>query len=487
MSKIEHQQNVVEFTLPATVGELGQAWNEHGADIIIGHPTYRNADTIGPLLAHGIRGAVRAFPGRKAAFVVTDGTLGLRNSDRSVMEAALAGAVDGLAQLTAEQREDVLVTLAPYEGYGGDFTPGKGSALKMVFDEMGRCDARLLLLLYGDLRNDMGAWQNVYRAVEEEHSFRFPDRAMFVTARYARHFVDASLTRFIVGPLTTLLGTFVPGGISGDIALSAGAVELERNATWSLPRRKYGTDISTTLDNLAHGTVVYEAYLGAKLHDITDEAKLSVMPGEVIGAALERLLHFEQSEGAVSRVLEPGFELAQVLRWDPVRTGIAFIDPGATDVFDIDVKMASLANRFDEFRGDMEAVLGPSRTTALKAAAALMGGRQEDGERVSGMGVDAEVWTDVLLQGVGFALRTQDLDTPKRCLNYLYTAAFLEFVVGCLRQLGYETLGQVRQAQSNLVVPSGKAEAFYDEVDRFASELATGFFEKRGLLCDALK
>ena len=130
---------------------------------------------------------------------------------------------------------------------------------------------------------------------------RHPDRPFFVTARYARHFVDASLTRIVVGPLTTLMGRYVPGGISGDIVLSADAVAHEREAEWTVSRRKYGTDISTTFDNIADPrTVIYEVYLGAKLHDITDEGKLSVMPGEVIGAALERLLHWESTDGRVT-------------------------------------------------------------------------------------------------------------------------------------------------------------------------------------------
>ena len=71
------------------------------------------------------------------------------------------------------------------------------------------------------------------------------------------------------------MGRYVPGGISGDIVLSQGAVAHERKAVWTEERRKYGTDISTTFDNIADDqTVIYEVYLGAKLHDITDEGKL---------------------------------------------------------------------------------------------------------------------------------------------------------------------------------------------------------------------
>lgn len=83
------------------------------------------------------------------------------------------------------------------------------------------------------------------------HPTDHKNKEFFITARYARHFVDASLTRFVVGPLTTLMGEYVPGGISGDIVLSAGAVRHERNADWDEHRRRNGTDIATTFDNIA--------------------------------------------------------------------------------------------------------------------------------------------------------------------------------------------------------------------------------------------
>ena len=322
---------------------LGDLLHRFSAEVVIGHPTFRNERTIGPLLKSGIAGAVKNFPGRKVAFVVVDGTLTSDSPDDSTIQAALNNAKEALLQLPEAERKDVLIVATPYEGYGGERIPGKGSALKLIFDELKFCPTtRLLILADGDLRNDMAQWQAVYRRVEQEHHAQHPEREFFVTAKYARHFVDASLTRFIVGPLTTLLGTYVPGGISGDIALSAGAVAKERGA-WPEARRKYGTDIATTFDNLADPrTLIYEVYLGAKLHDITDEAKLSVMPAEVIGAALERILHYEER---VRQVIEGQQPLRYPVMWGSEKTGIAFIDPGLTNVFNMDTKMRALSER----------------------------------------------------------------------------------------------------------------------------------------------
>ena len=485
--------NLWRGSLEPAVGSLASLWQELGAGVIVGHPTFRNEGAIGRLLADGVRGAAKNFPGRNVSLVVSDGTCTAASGDTTTMDAAQAAAREALESLPERQRQQVQVVITPYEGYGGDSTPGKGSALKMIFDEMGDCPATLLVLADGDLRNDMAQWQGVFARVERQHRQRHGDRPFFVTARYARHFVDASLTRFIVGPLTTLMGQYVPGGISGDIVLSAGAVAHERQSIWTEARRKYGTDISTTFDNIADtDTVIYEVYLGAKLHDITDEAKLSVMPGEVIGAALERLLHWERAEGMVSRMLAPGRQLVDLEVWGPEQTGIGFVDPGHTDVFDVDAKIAALCDRFADYEADIRQVQGHEVAGLMAARVKDLGDSGRGGEaQLCFLGVDRVTWTEMMHRAVAYLLVHGEVDAPKRCLGYLYTAAFLEFVKDRLADLGHDTVAAVRKAQANLGVAPDRAEVFYDEqVDRVSLELAMGFFQGRERIlqfCDQMK
>jgi hypothetical protein len=325
--------------------------------------------------------------------------------------------------------------------------------------------------------------------VERDHRQRHGKRPLFVTARYARHFVDASLTRFIVGPLTTLMGRYVPGGISGDIVLSADAVAHERASVWTEERMRYGTDIATTFDNIADPeTVIYEVYLGAKLHDITDEGKLSVMPGEVIGAALERLLHWEAKDGRIRRRLERASPLDELEVWGPERTGIAFVDPGCTDVFDVDTKIASLLDRFDDFAGDVRRVQGEGFVAELRGRLDALRRLREAGDGpVAFLGIDAETWTAALQRAVAFTLVRREVEAPKRCLNYLYTAAFLEFVKARLADLGLATVGQVRRAQAELGVPVDQAEAFYTaKVDATVRKLALDFYDRRHVIVEQI-
>ena len=461
-------------------GALGARWREDGARVVVGHPTYHNAPTIGRLVRDDLRSAAATFAGSPVAVIVSDGSQVEGQPDPATLDAALAGARQGLTELDPAQRARVSVTLTPYEGYGGDRTPGKGSALKLIFDEAHAAGADLLVLADGDLRNDMAQWQRVYAAVEAAHRRRHGARPMFITARYARHFVDASLTRFVVGPLTTLLGSYVPGGISGDIALSAGAVAKEREAAWGDARRRYGTDISTTFDNLADpATVVYEVWLGAKLHDITDEARLAVMPGQVIGAALERIVHWERAGGLVSGARTGGRPLQRAVTWGPAETGVGFVDPGATDVFDVDHKAEALVARFGEYREALLAVYGPERVRALEARLAELDRRRLDGRSaVTFLGVGADDWIELLGAGVSHALESGEIEAAARALSYLYTAAFLEFVGARLADLGLHTRDAVRQAQAALAVPADQAEAFYcDRVDGFSDALAARFFQ----------
>jgi hypothetical protein len=485
----EIQKNVYQGDLNPAKGELGELIKSFNAEIIIGHPTWICADNIGSQLKKGILGAIEVFAGKKVAFIVTDGTYNQKSGDKADVEAAIASAKETMDELPADAKDNIFVFAGPYEGYGGDSTPGKGSALKMIFDEINATEAKTLILLDGDLKNDMKQWQGVYKKVIESHEKEFPGRDYFITARYPRHFVDASLTRNVVGPLTTLVGKYVPGGISGDIVISRGAVELETKTEWTDARRRYGTDISTTFDNIANDTVIYEVYLGAKLHDVTDDAKLSVMPGEVIGAALERILHYEKADGRVTGLIKSGKPLGNVIAWGPKETGIGFINPGDTDVFNIHAKRSSLLDKFDAFVPFMEKVLRPDTVSMVrdnykKLSDAAKAGKDDP----LFMNISKDDWIKILYEAVGYVLATEDLENAKKALNYLYTAAFLEFCKLKLYELGLKTVKEIEAVQSKLGVGDDIAEDFYpNKVDLVVKQLAMDFYDGRAAIIDRIK
>lgn len=491
MAFAEVFRNVWRGGFPVEEGALGAILARWAPVHIVGHPTFRNADNIGAELRRVMEAALAAYPHERLAFVVSDGTWTLDVPDTSTLDAAESAARDFLASLDESSRDRILVALTPYDGYRGDRTPGKGSALKLLFDETAHCSTmETLTLLDGDLRNDFHPWFRTFAAVISDHHAAWPDRHFFITARYARHFVDASLTRFIVGPLTTLMGCYVPGGISGDIVLSSGAVRHEREAFWDDARRRYGTDIATTFDNIADPeTVIYEVYLGAKLHDITDEAKLSVMPGEVIGSALHRLLHYEDQDGRITRLLISQEPLKRPVIWGPEKTGIAFIDPGFTDVFDVDRKRETLISGFSRYEKAMKQTLNPDTFLEIRDRVhALQNASARDADPVQFLGVTRNFWIRLLYESLGHLLAFRDVDAVKDCLNYLYTAAFLEFCREKLELLGARTYGAVRAMQKRLGVPPEDAERFYrEEVDAVVETMALTFYQGRRSILDEIR
>jgi hypothetical protein len=80
------------------------------------------------------------------------------------------------------------------------------------------------------------------------------------------------------------------------------------------------------------------------------------------------------------------------------------------------------------------------------------------------------------------------VENSKRGLNFLYTAAFLEFCKIKLFELGQSTVQAIEKVQKNLGVGDEKAEAFYAEhVDKAVRELAIGFYAGRGRILERVR
>jgi len=468
--------------IPVDKGEITALLKLYRINRVVGHPTFRNARTIDRLIEAGIKAVNEIRPNENVAFVVSDGTYTSASQDSSSIDAALEAAQRAMRTARAL---NTIVVAAPYEGYAGVDIPGKGSALKMIFDEIADVPVAGAILLDGDLRNDMAQWHRVYKAIEQFHNKNHPGKDFFVTARYARHFVDASLTRFIVGPLTTLMGCYVPGGISGDIFLSRGSIEEEQKGKWSESRRKYGTDIATTFVNIfKENSLIYEVWLGAKLHDITDEAKLSVMPAEVIGSALEQLMHYQHSAHHLERIINHNRALEEPLGWGPEKTGIPFINPGYTDVFDIDIKVHSIISGFDAYREYVNQVLTAEASARVQSGIAALKQSYADTNNKSFRltGITPEFWIDILHQAIGYLLAAEKLEVVKTAL---YSAAFLEFCGMILKQLGCSTFDDVRRIQSHLGVDDEQAKSFYSEhVEAPVKQMAKMCYANRKRILD---
>ena len=479
----EKEPGIWVGTMDICRGELRQLWKDFGAQMIICHPTdhYDDYDTVDPLLADSIQSAAGNFPGMRISFVVLDSTYTAESLDGSIMEIAVTSAKEALRSLYGSARPNVQVVVVPHEGYDGNLVPGRGAALRMIYEEMEQSRVGLLLVIAGGTRNSMGWWQEAYGRLVQQHPYDFPGRPYIVYPRYTRHFLDDALARLTVGPLTTLLGRYVPACTGYDLAMPETSVVFEREVPWTEARLRHTSAVTTALDAAADSiTVIYELYLGTRLHRVEDEAALAAGEREVIAAALDRLLHYETQGGLVSKMLAPDARPEALVAWGPERTGLTFSDPGTAAV-DLWAKATLLLEAWADHEEVIGQVQGDETLAWLQQQQEALAAAVEAGAGpLTFLGVDRARWAGMLHRAVAHLLVHRSVEAPARCLKYLHVAAYLEQAREHLARLGVETVEALREADTLGPGPQ-EAQAFYvEQVEPADRDLVREFFAGRG-------
>ena len=230
------------------------------ADLLVGIPSFRNAGTIGHVASTVARGLYRHFPDARVALVNADG-----------------GSEDGTPDrlLEAVMDLDIPVLTGRYVG-----PPGKGSALRAIFEVALGLDVRGCAVVDSDLRSITPLWtlQLLGPIVRAE--------ADYVTPLYARHKHDGTITNSIAYPLTrALYGLRIRQPIGGEFGFHS---DLARaylaKPVWDSDVARFGIDIFMTTTAVARRARVVQAFLGAKIHDPKDPAAdLGPMFTQVVG------------------------------------------------------------------------------------------------------------------------------------------------------------------------------------------------------------
>lgn len=269
-------------------------------DLAVGLLTYNNAETI-----DGVLGVVAAGVGRlagtRAALVVADS-----GSSDGTREHAAAGALPAVVvEHEAPAGERVAV---PFHG-----VPGRGAALRAAFTVAQRLRARALVLIEADAVSATPQW------IERLAGPLLEDKADFVTAAYARHRYEGTISRLVLGPLVrALYGRRLQYPFGGQQALSARLIEhllIHPKWSWSGPDV---SDLWITGTAIADGFGVCEAWLGP--HHVRSRTRANDLPAmlaQTVGAAftiMERhgdlWLEVRGSEpiAAVGEPIPPGVE-----------------------------------------------------------------------------------------------------------------------------------------------------------------------------------
>ncbi len=263
------------------------------ADILIGIPSFNNGDTIGYVLDTVHYGLVKYFPKYKSVIINSDG--GSTDNTKKIIES-----VD-----TYEDLDKIIIdpihhpAIQPgyeypvsdiYSIYVG--IPGKGSALRAIFEIAQILDARACATVDSDLRSITPEWIQLlvgpilYKGYD------------YITSDYFRHKCDGTITNLIIYPLVrALYGKRIRQPIGGDIGFSPALASfcLEKDV-WNTDVARFGIDIWVTNTALCEGFRIAQSFLGTKIHNVKDPSTtLGLMFRQVIGTTFSQMAKYKKN------------------------------------------------------------------------------------------------------------------------------------------------------------------------------------------------
>jgi glycosyltransferase involved in cell wall biosynthesis len=232
-------------------------------DVVVGIPCFNNEETISHVIKTVEEGLHLNYPESKCIVFIADG-----------------GSVDDTREESEELPDSPWIEriISIYRGL-----PGKGSALRAIFEATALVEAKVCVLYDSDLRSITPEW------VKSMVDAILKDGVDFVTPYYTRYKYDGTITNNIVYNLTRVLyGYRVRQPIGGDFAFSLSLVKkfITKNV-WESDVARFGIDIWLTTTAMVHKAKIAQANLGVKIHDVKDPAEaLGPMFRQVVSTLL---------------------------------------------------------------------------------------------------------------------------------------------------------------------------------------------------------
>jgi glycosyltransferase involved in cell wall biosynthesis/nucleotide-binding universal stress UspA family protein len=259
------------------------------ADIMVGIPSFGNVETIAHVVKAASAGLGQYFPELRSILVNSDG--GSQDATRDLVlstaspdyveEVVLSPAARGLHRLTFT--------------YSG--TPGKGSAVRAIFEIARRLKVKACVIVDSDLRSIGPEWIELLAGPILKGGYDY------VTPLYSRHKYDGTITNNIAYPLTrALYGRRIRQPIGGDFGFSDDFIALiMESPLWDDDVARFGIDIWLTTLAITEGFSVVQARLGAKVHDTKDPgADLGPMFHQVVSTLFNLAGTFQKYWAGIS-------------------------------------------------------------------------------------------------------------------------------------------------------------------------------------------
>ncbi len=209
-------------------------------DLVVGIPSYNEADNIDFVVRQVAQGLSRYFPDLDTAIVNSDNFS--QDGTREVF-------------LKADSGKIPKVYLSTPPG-----VTGKGNNFKNLFKFLAPYRPQAVMVVDADLRSIRPEWvkgfgQTVFKGYD------------FVAPLYCRNEYDGTITNHLCYPLLYgVLGQDIRQPIGGDFAFSGKLMEHWMAQDWGENVLRYGVDIFMTSEAVLSGFSVAQILLGSKIH-----------------------------------------------------------------------------------------------------------------------------------------------------------------------------------------------------------------------------
>ncbi len=237
------------------------------ADLLIGIPSYKNAQTIGQVVETVALGAHTHYTALRPVIAVVDGG----SSDETIHLANTHSIPPTVRRIATT-----------YQGI-----QGKGSAVRAIFEIARALNVKACVVLEADLTSLTADWVHDLAApiLSAEYEYAIP--------AYARPLVEGAVNDILAYPLTRLLyNVDVRQPMAGDFAISGElAGKLHDRDVWETDVARHGIDIWITTVAINETLRMCQVPLSPKIEN-KREAAVAIDPG------------FIQSVGTLFRMLE---------------------------------------------------------------------------------------------------------------------------------------------------------------------------------------
>lgn len=276
-------------------------------DIVIGIPSYNEADNIAFVVKQVSKGLTKYYPHLKGVVIDVD-----NNSP------------DGTKQVFLNAKSDVpKIYASTPEGIAG-----KGYNFENLFLLVKELDAQLVVVVDADLRSITPEWVKYFIDPILEEGYEY------VTPVYSRHKYDGTITNNICYPLTySLFGQNIRQPIGGDFAFNRTLCLYWLDQKWNTAIRQYGIDIFQSSHAVMGGFKVCQTGLGSKVHK-PSAPKLGPMFVQVVQSLFEVIVTNQKKWSEVAEIVEvPQFGLQKKGRAQSLTVDVEKIRQQALDGF----------------------------------------------------------------------------------------------------------------------------------------------------------